>query len=145
MPFHIDKEVLSLVKDAIIEKVSKDPYAQLLGIDIVEVNEGKAIVKMQVKETMLNFHGAANGGMIFSLADVAFAIASNSYGKTAVGINVTINYMKAGLSGDFLTATAVEVSKNHKLGLYQMTVINQDGELLAQAEGMVYRKNEEFA
>ncbi len=134
-----------MVKEAIMEKVVADPFAQLLGINIVEINEGNAVVTMEIKNNMLNFHGAANGGAIFSLADVAFAIASNSYGQTAVGIHVNINYMKAGLVGDVLTATAVEVSKNPKLGLYQMTITNQEGELLAQAEGMVYRKKEQFA
>lgn len=133
------------MNETITERVSTDPFASLLGIDINEIAEGKAIVTLTANEHMLNFHGAVNGGVIFSLADVAFAIASNSYGQTAVGIHVTINYMKAALLGDTLTATAEEVSKNPKLGLYRMTVLNQEGELIATAEGMVYRKKEQFA
>jgi acyl-CoA thioesterase len=134
-----------MLNQKILEKVSADPYSKLLGIEIVETKEGHAVVKMRVQENMLNFHGAANGGVIFSLADVAFAIASNSYGQTAVGISVNINYMKAGIGGDVLLATATEVTKNPKLGLYRMTVTNQEGELLAAAEGIVYRKREHFA
>ncbi|MHC0036982.1 hotdog fold thioesterase [Pseudoneobacillus sp. C159] len=133
-----------MLKEAILEKVTADPYAKFLGIEIVEVAEGKAVVSLQVKEHMLNFHGAVNGGVIFSLADVAFAIASNSYGQTAVGINVNINYMKAGLLEDSLTAIAEEVSRNPKLGLYRLTVTNQQGDILAIADGMVYRKKEHF-
>jgi acyl-CoA thioesterase len=133
-----------LLKEVILEKVSADPYARFLGIEIEEVAEGKAVVSLKVKEHLLNFHGAANGGVIFSLADVAFAIASNSYGQTAVGINVNINYMKAGVLGDSLTATAEEVSRNPKLGLYRLTVRNQERDPLAIADGMVYRKKEHF-
>jgi acyl-CoA thioesterase len=130
---------------AIMEKLSTDPFAKLLGIQIKNIEEGRAVVSLIIKENMLNFHGAANGGVIFSLADVAFAIASNSYGQTAVGIHVNINYMKAGSFKDTLTATAEEVSRNPKLGLYRMTIRNQDRELLATADGMVYRKKEQFA
>ncbi|MBS8265459.1 hotdog fold thioesterase [Mesobacillus boroniphilus] len=128
-----------------MERVTADPYAKFLGIQIERVEEGEAAVSIPVKEHLLNFHGAANGGLIFSLADVAFAIASNSYGQTSVGINVSINYMKAAMLGDFLTATAQEVSRNSKLALYRLTVRNQNNEIIAVADGMVYRKKEQFA
>ncbi|MFD1737297.1 hydroxyphenylacetyl-CoA thioesterase PaaI [Bacillus salitolerans] len=133
------------MKETVLEHISSDPFAKMLGVQIHEVALGRAKVSMNIKESMLNFHGAANGGVIFSLADIAFAIASNSYGQTAVGINVSINYMKAGLGGDTITALAEEVSINPKLGLYRMTITNQEGELLATADGMVYRKKEFFA
>ncbi|MBM6618015.1 hydroxyphenylacetyl-CoA thioesterase PaaI [Bacillus suaedaesalsae] len=134
-----------MLKQNILDRVQADPYAKFLGIEVVDLNEGFAEVTMTVQDSMLNFHGAANGGVIFSLADVAFAIASNSYGQTAVGINVNVNYMTAGKLGDKLTATATEITKNPKLGLYRMVVMNQDGDLLASLEGMVYRKKEQFA
>ncbi|WP_249745450.1 hotdog fold thioesterase [Mesobacillus boroniphilus] len=133
------------MKETIMERVTADPYAKFLGIQIERVEEGEAAVSIPVKEHLLNFHGAANGGLIFSLADVAFAIASNSYGQTSVGINVSINYMKAAMLGDFLTATAQEVSRNSKLALYRLTVRNQNNEIIAVADGMVYRKKEQFA
>ncbi|KAA0546927.1 hydroxyphenylacetyl-CoA thioesterase PaaI [Bacillus sp. BGMRC 2118] len=133
------------MEQIILDKIQGDPYAKSLGIKIVEIKEGFAEVQMTVQESMLNFHGAANGGVIFSLADVAFAIASNSYGQVAVGIHVSVNYMKAGKLGDTISATATEVKKNPKLALYRMVVSNQDGELLASLEGMVYRKKEMFA
>lgn len=132
------------MNEAIKDRVLADPYAAFLGIEVKKVEEGRAMVTVKIKEHLLNFHGSANGGLIFSLADVAFGIASNSYGQTAVGINVNMNYMKAGKLGDTLTATAEEVSKNPKLGLYRMIVLNQDGDLIATADGMVYRKKEQF-
>jgi len=134
-----------VVNSSILETVHADPYAKQLGIEVEKVDEGVAVASMEISENHLNFHGAANGGAMFSLADVVFAIASNSYGQTAVGINVNINYMKAGKLGDVLTATAEEISKNPKLGHYRMIVENQKGELLATADGTVYRKKEYFA
>ncbi|MFD1020695.1 hotdog fold thioesterase [Thalassobacillus hwangdonensis] len=133
------------MKEAVLDRVNADPYAKFLGISVDHVGEGEAKASMTITENHMNFHGAANGGAIFSLADVVFAIASNSYGQTAVGINVNMNYMRAGMLGDTVTATATEESKNPKLGLYRMIVKNQHGELLATADGMVYRKKEQFA
>ena len=129
---------------AILETVHADPFAKLLGIKVDRVDDGEAMASMEVKEDHLNFHGAANGGALFSLADLVFAIASNSHGQKAVGINVNINYMKAGNLGDTITAAAKEISKNPRLGHYRMEIQNQDGVLLATAEGTVYRKKEYF-
>ena len=122
----------------------KDSYAKWLGISIEEIDNGYAKVTMNITENMVNFHGAANGGAIFSLADVSFACASNSYGQTAVGITVTIHYLKAGAVGDKLTAIAKEDNKSNKLGLYRMEVYNQNDDLIALAEGMVFRKQDNF-
>ncbi|HHY72364.1 MAG TPA: hotdog fold thioesterase [Bacillus bacterium] len=124
----------------ILEKVTKDPYANFLGITVDEVKEGYAKVSMNITGDMLNIHNTVNGGVIFSLADVAFAIASNTYEQTAVGINVNMNFIAAGFTGDKLIAIAEEVSKNPKLGFYRMEVRNESAQLLATAEGMVYRK-----
>jgi acyl-CoA thioesterase len=132
------------MNEAFLDKLSADPYAKFLGIEIEKIEEGRAEVSLTINENMLNFHGTANGGVIFSLADVAFAIASNSYGQTAVGINVNMNYMKAGMLGDTLLATAEEETRNPKLALYRLTVRNQDDELIAIADGMVFRKKEMF-
>lgn len=124
----------------ILEKVSNDPYAKFLGIMVEDVGEGYAKVSMNITENMLNIHKSANGGVIFSLADVAFAIASNTYDQVAVGINVNINYIAAGFENDRLVAIATEVSKNPRLGFYHMEVKNEKDQLIATAEGMVYRK-----
>lgn len=124
----------------IMERVTNDPYAKFLGITVDDVAEGYAKVSMDVTSNMLNIHNTANGGVIFSLADAAFAIASNTYDQTAVGINVNMSFIAAGFSNDRLVATAKEVSKNPKLGFYHMEVKNDKDQLIATAEGMVYRK-----
>ena len=132
------------MNEKIINHFKKDKFAEWLGISIDKVEEGFAEVSMEVTENMQNFHGTANGGVIFSLADVAFACASNSYGQTAMGITVTIHYLQAGAVGDRLTAIATEDNKSNKLGLYRLEVLNQKKDLIALAEGMVYRKKEQF-
>ncbi|OZM58592.1 phenylacetic acid degradation protein PaaD [Lottiidibacillus patelloidae] len=129
---------------AIFDFMSNDPFARSLGMSITSVEEGFAKLSMTVDDSMVNFHGAMHGGVIFALADSAFALASNSYGSVAVGINVSMNFIKAAMPGDKLIAEASEVSKNFKLGIYQMKVKNESGDLIATAEGMVYRKKDKF-
>lgn len=132
------------MKEQLLEKFSKDTYAKMLGISIRDVASGYAEVEMDITNQMLNFHGKANGGAIFSLADVAFACASNSYGKTAVGITMTMHYMKAGEVNEKLIAVAKEDSKSRRLGLYRIEVLNEKQEMIALAEGMVYRMEQHF-
>ncbi|MBU8906457.1 hydroxyphenylacetyl-CoA thioesterase PaaI [Desertibacillus haloalkaliphilus] len=127
----------------LISKFQEDSFAKLLGIEIEKVEDGFAQVSMNVKSEMLNFHGTANGGAVFSLADVAFACASNSHGQTAVGITVNIHYMNAGFENERLIATATEDTKSSRLGLYRIEVKNEKEDLVALAEGMVYRKKEQ--
>lgn len=132
------------MKEKILEHFKKDTYAQLLGMVIEEVEDGYARVSMQVTENMLNFHGTANGGAIFSLADVAFACASNSDGNQRVGITMNIHYLKAGMVNEKLIAIAKEDIKSNRLGSYRIEVFNQAEELVAIAEGMVYRTKHRF-
>jgi acyl-CoA thioesterase len=127
-----------------IGKMKEDPFANYLGITIEDVGEGYAKVSVEVKENLLNFHGSTNGGAIFSLADVAFACASNSHNQTAVGIAMTMYYMQASGIGDRLVAIAREETKPNRLGVYRIEVLNDKEELIALAEGMVYRKKDKF-
>ncbi len=104
----------------------KDIFRENLGIQIVEVKEGYAKLSMKLTKDHMNSLGAAHGGVIFSLADCAFAEACN-YGDTvAVAIQVSINYLKPAFEGDTLTAEAVQVSDGKTLGLYQVTISKPD-------------------
>lgn len=129
--------------DDILQALKKEPYANYLGMELVELSAGFAKVTLCPTTHMLNTHGTVHGGIIFSLADYAFAAASNSYGKTAVGVTNTINYMSAGLEGHPLTAVAEEVKKTRRLAWYRIHVWSND-ELCATMEAMVYRKNDNF-
>jgi acyl-CoA thioesterase len=96
---------------------------------------------MTLHEHHLNGYNTVQGGAIFTLADFAFAAASNSHGTVAVGINVSISFLKAGTTGT-LWAEARELSKNPKLATYTVEVRDDAGDLVAVFQGMVYRKNE---
>lgn len=129
------------MNEILMTKLKSDPFAKHLNAAVEDIGEGVAKVSMKATDSMLNFHGTVNGGVIFALADFAFAIASNSHGKTAVGIHVDIDYHMAAYEGDTLTAYAEENMKNHKLGWYNISVRNQDDTLIASAKGIVYRKS----
>lgn len=118
---------------------SRDRFARLLGIELLEVGPGYAKATMPVNDEHKNGLGIAHGGAVFSLADVAFAAASNSRGAAAVAINVSISYVCAGKEG-LLTAEARETSLTPKLATYQVTITDEEGATLALFDGMVYRK-----
>ena len=132
-------------KHKLIEFFSKkDRLAKNNGMEILDVDEGYAKVSMKVKEEHLNGADVCHGGIIFSLADFAFAIASNSYGTLALGINNSISYMNSALEGETLFAKAQEIDKNFKLGSYTITVTNEDNKTIAVMQGMVYKKDKKI-
>jgi len=120
-----------------------DTFAEHLGIELLEVSEGRAKAKMEIKDHHLNGINIAHGGAIFSLADLAFAVASNSHKTIALGINASISYLKAASKGT-LIAEAKEVSINPKLATYDIRVTNEDNELIAIFHGTVYRKKDKI-
>jgi len=118
-----------------------DLFAKHNGIEIVEVADGSAKCSMKIQEHHLNGVHTVHGGAIFTLADLAFAVACNSHGTIAVAINVNINFIKAARAGT-LYAEAKEVNKNSKLGVYNVTVTNDEGEIIASFEGLAFRKGD---
>ena len=118
-----------------------DKFADHVGIKLLEASEGRAKAKMKIKKHHLNGVNTVHGAAIFTLADLVFAVASNSHGTIAMGINVSISYLKAIREG-ILYAEAKEVSKNPKLATYQVQVTDVDGDIVAMFQGMVYRKKD---
>ena len=127
--------------DNIKQFFTGDRYAKLSGIELVSVSPGHAITQMSIQDHHLNAIGSVQGGAIFTLADLAFAAASNAHGTVAVGINVSITYMKAVSSGT-LRAEAREVSVNPKLGSYTVNITDDAHNLIAVFQGLVYRKGQ---
>jgi acyl-CoA thioesterase len=119
----------------------KDKCAELTGIKLLDVSEGRAKAMLEITENHLNSAGTVHGGVIFTLADFAFEVASNSYGTLAVAINAQISFFKA-VSAGVLYAEAKELSLHPKLASYSIDVINENGELIASFQGMVYRKKD---
>jgi acyl-CoA thioesterase len=128
--------------DRVKALLKQDRYARHSGIELLDVSEGSAKVAMTIGKEHLNGVGIVHGGAIFTLADFAFAAASNSHGTVAVAINANISFMKAAKLNETLTAEAKEVSINPKLATYQVDVTNGDGDVVASFHGMVYRKKD---
>ena len=129
----------------IAEHIKKDRFAAHLGAVIEQIQPGYSRVSLTITPEMLNFHGIAHGGVLFSLGDMAFAAASNSHGQSAVALNVNISFLKATQVGDQLVAEAKELKAGGRTALYDIIVTEQQsGELVAKSQAMVYRRKEWF-
>jgi len=120
---------------------ANDLFAKHNGLELVNVGKGRATVAMKIMPYHFNAAGTVHGGAIFTLADYAFAVASNSHGRIAMGISTSVNFVKAAVKGT-LYAEAVENSLNPKLASYTVTVTDDDKCTIAIFQGMVYRKKE---
>ncbi|UHD18542.1 PaaI family thioesterase [Thiocapsa bogorovii] len=119
----------------------KDRFAAHVGIELLDMAPGRAKAKLEIKDHHRNAVGVVHGAAIFSLADLVFAVASNSHGTVALGINVAISYMTSARDGTLL-AEAEEVSINPKLATYLIRILDDDRNLIALFQGTVYRKGE---
>jgi acyl-CoA thioesterase len=123
------------------EQVGKSMYAadvaarETMGIEIVSIAPGRAVLRMAVKSLHLNGHKICHGGFIFTLADTTFAYACNSYNKNAVAAGCSIEFLKPGMEGDVLTCEGVEQTLSGRHGIYDMKVSNQKGEVIALFRG----------
>lgn len=112
-----------------------DKASQGLGMEIVEVAPGRAVLAMTVREDMVNGHGICHGGFVFSLADSAFAFACNSHNQATVASHCAVSYLKPGRLGERLTATAQERWREGRSGITDVTVTNPAGEVIAEFRG----------
>jgi len=122
---------------------SRDRAAQALGIKIVRVQPGASLLTMDVRSDMVNGHHICHGGMIFSLADTAFAYACNSYNKNTVASACHIDFLAPAKEGETLEAEAVERSAAGRTGVYDITVRIAGGKTVALFRGKSYRINGE--
>ncbi|MBV8037876.1 hydroxyphenylacetyl-CoA thioesterase PaaI [Roseateles sp.] len=129
---------------AIADKVrdvmfADDAASRMLGLQIAEIAPGRAVLTMAVRPDMLNGFAICHGGLIATLADSAFAFACNSRNALTVASGFGIDILKSARLNDVLTATAEETSLAGRTGLYDITVKNQNGELVAMFRGRSYR------
>lgn len=121
-----------------------DHAAQGLGIELIDVGEGTARVRMVVRQDMVNGHGSCHGGFIFAVADCAFAYASNSFNHRAVASGVDISFLAPAHLGDMLTSHARVRHQGGRSGVYDIEVGNQDGRLIALFRGRSTRVKGHF-
>jgi acyl-CoA thioesterase len=129
----------------IIDKMmSKDLFSQWLGVERLEEHESFCKLRMTIREEMCNGFEIAHGGITYSLADSALAFASNSHGKHAVSIETSISHIKSLHAGDIITATAVLKSLSNRIGIYEVSVEDEKGELVALFKGTVFRRDTDW-
>ena len=116
-----------------------DRASQALGMKLESVGLGEARVSMRVRADMLNGHGLCHGGLLFSLADSAFAFACNSHGDNTVAAGASIDFLAPARLGDEVIATAKELWRGGRSGLYEVSIVNQAGTQLALFRGRSHR------
>lgn len=117
------------------EMFAQDHASRALGMRILAMRPGYAQVAMVVRQDMVNGHRICHGGLIFALADSAFAFACNSHNAVTVAAGASIEFLLPGQLGDELVATAVEQSRSRRTGIYDVTVRNQDEQVVAHFRG----------
>jgi acyl-CoA thioesterase len=116
-----------------------DLASQSLGIEILDVAPGRVRIAMTVRSDMVNGYGMCHGGIVFAFADSAFAFACNSYGEPMVAAGASIEFLAPTARGERVTATAIEVSRGARHGIYDVAVSDSAGEVLAQFRGRCSR------
>jgi acyl-CoA thioesterase len=112
-----------------------DNASRKLGMKLLRVSPGEADIAMTVTGDMTNGHGNCHGGYIFSLADSAFAFACNTYNQMTVAQHCSVTYIAPGSLGDYLTASARQVSRTGRSGIYDIRVTREDGTVIAEFRG----------
>ncbi len=125
---------------AVVDRLmAHDAFSQWLGVEVLEVGVKRAVIRMTVRDEMVNGFGTAHGGIVYAFADSAFAFATNSDGQISVAVDCTISYPTAVRPGDVLTATGIEQSSTRKLGFCEVTIRNQRDEVIGHFRGTIYR------
>lgn len=130
---------MTAVDANIRERIESDQFCETVGIEVVALEPGYARTELTITDDLLNFHGTPHGGALYSLADAAFAAASNSHGQTAVALETNMSYLEAVDSGETLTATAEETHDGGRTAEYEVEVTDESGGRIATFRGRVYR------
>ena len=128
------------VKKAIVQAVKREPFAQALKMELVELEDGYSLVRMVNDSVNLNnIYDRAHGGAIYALMDEAFETAGQTDGTVAVALNVNVTYVASPRPGVVLIAEAQRVSQTKKTAVYEIKVTDQDDGLIATCQALAYR------
>jgi len=136
-------DVQSLAERVVQGMLARDEFSRWLGLKVVEVGPARCVCRMTVRSEMVNGFGVAHGGIVFSLADSAFAFACNTQGRIAMSIENGITYPAPVRPGDLLTARAAEESASRRIGYYRVVVTNQRDETVGLFHGTAYKTSQE--
>ncbi len=123
---------------------TNDAFSQWLGIERLRVAPGICDLRMTVRSEMLNGFAIAHGGISYSLADTALAFASNAHGLKCYSVETSISHVKMVVQEDVLTTVVEEKSLSNRIGLYHITVFNQNNEAVAFFKGTVHRSEKSW-
>lgn len=121
------------------DHIQDEPWAKTLGVRYLDLRRGYCRVSLTLQPHMVNFQGYPHGGILFSLADIAFGAACNSHGEPAVALTVTISYLAAVRPGATLVAEGRERKQGRRAGFYEISVTAEDGTLVALAHCVAHR------
>jgi acyl-CoA thioesterase len=130
------------VRTAIFRRVASEGYAGKLGLKLVELASGRAVVEMKPQNNDENIFGMVHGGAIFSLMDEAFQVSCNSHGRVAVALNVNVTFHASPPFDQVLRAESTERHRSKKTATYDITVTDKTGRLIASCQALAYRKKE---
>ena len=135
---------MSKTQKIVNKMFDQDAFSQWLGIEIIDVSEGFCQLKMTVRKEMLNGFQIAHGGIAYSLADSALAFASNSHGRKSLSVETSISHTVSVKEGDSLIAVSNEISLSPKIGIYLISIKNQNEQEVALFKGTVYRTSKDW-
>ncbi|MGE4615508.1 MAG: hydroxyphenylacetyl-CoA thioesterase PaaI [Gammaproteobacteria bacterium] len=117
---------------------ARDRASRELGITLDEIRPGYARMSMTVEAWMIQGHTMCHGGLLFSLADSAMAFASNSHNQQHLALHANIDYLRPAKVGETLTAEAVEGNRTKRMGMYDVSIVNEEGEAVCHFRGRTY-------
>jgi acyl-CoA thioesterase len=116
-------------------------FGRLVGVEVIDWQPGRARTRLVPEPDQTNVHGFVHGGALFAVADTAFEVACNSWGRVSVGLDVTIHYATPAQPGEALVAEAVEVTRSRRVASYRVEVKNDDGLVRCTALAVAFRTN----
>ncbi len=134
----MNEEIISSVS----ERIETEPYANKLGMRLVALEPGRALVEMAIQDDMANIFDMIHGGAIFSLIDEAFQASCNSHGTVAVALNVNVTYHQPPLKRGMLKAESVELHRSKRTATYEIRVTDDEENLIASCLALAYRKRD---
>ncbi|MFH1490660.1 MAG: PaaI family thioesterase [Pseudomonadota bacterium] len=132
------------VISSIFERVAEEGYARKLGLSLIALEPGRAVVEMRPQGDMANIFGMTHGGAIFSLIDEAFQVSCNSHGTVAVALNMTVTFHQAPSRESVLRAESRELHRSRKTATYEIKVWDEKETLIASCLALAYRKKDKL-
>jgi len=125
---------------ALKRRAQSEEYAKMIGIEVVEIGPGRAVVQMKPRKELSNIFEMIHGGAIFSLIDEAFELSCNAHGTVAVALNMSVTFHNPPDPNAMLRAESREIHRSRKTGTYEIKVRDGNNLLIASCQALAYRK-----